>query len=132
MLSGRQDLNLRPLGPESAPVAFAPTYAHQHQVLNRPDSFGSFSSPFRTGSQPNHPFSEILSPFCPLTSAQLKRAKKGLLSMTAVANLLGVCRATAYRLVESGSLPHVRIRNAIRVDARDLQRWMEASKTKGA
>jgi excisionase family DNA binding protein len=52
--------------------------------------------------------------------------------MTKVAQVLGVCRATAYRLVESGELPHVRVANAIRVDPRDVERWLWDKKTKGA
>ena len=45
--------------------------------------------------------------------------------MEAVAEVLGVSRATAYRLVDSGELPHYRVANAIRVDPDDLQVWME-------
>jgi excisionase family DNA binding protein len=38
-----------------------------------------------------------------------------------VAEQLGVCAATVYRLCESGELPHVRIVNSIRVRPTDLE-----------
>ncbi|MBI5069071.1 MAG: helix-turn-helix domain-containing protein [Deltaproteobacteria bacterium] len=38
-----------------------------------------------------------------------------LLSVRAVAELLGVSTATVYRLCEEGRLPHLRVGNAIRV-----------------
>jgi excisionase family DNA binding protein len=38
-----------------------------------------------------------------------------------VAEQLGVCAGTVYRLCESGALPHVRIVNSIRVRPADLE-----------
>jgi excisionase family DNA binding protein len=38
-----------------------------------------------------------------------------------VAERLGVCAATVYRLCEGGELPHVRIVNSIRVRPEDLK-----------
>jgi excisionase family DNA binding protein len=38
-----------------------------------------------------------------------------------VAEYLGVCAATVYRLCEDGELAHVRITNAIRVRPADLE-----------
>ena len=43
-----------------------------------------------------------------------------LLRVAEVAEHLGVCNATVYRLCESGELPHVRIVNSIRVRPSDL------------
>ena len=48
-----------------------------------------------------------------------------LLSVRQVAELLGVSRASVYKLVERGELAHVRISNAIRVRPVDLERWLE-------
>jgi excisionase family DNA binding protein len=43
-----------------------------------------------------------------------------LLRVRGVAEQLGVCNATVYRLVESDELPHVRIVNSIRIRPADL------------
>ena len=43
-----------------------------------------------------------------------------LLRVAEVARLLGLCRATIYRLVERGTLPAFRIGNCIRFDAEEL------------
>ena len=42
-----------------------------------------------------------------------------------VAESLGVCSATVYRLCESGELPHVRIVNSIRVRSEDLRAFLD-------
>ncbi len=47
-----------------------------------------------------------------------------LLSVRQAAELLGVSRASVYKLVERGELPCVRISNAIRVRLLDLERWL--------
>jgi len=46
-----------------------------------------------------------------------------------VAEQLGVCAATVYRLCESGALPHVRIVNSIRVRPADLDALLAARVT---
>ena len=51
--------------------------------------------------------------------------KYRLLRVREVAEQLGVCNATVYRLVESGELPHVRIVNSIRIRPDDLERLLE-------
>jgi excisionase family DNA binding protein len=43
-----------------------------------------------------------------------------LLSVRQVAEHLGVCTATVYKLCDRGRLAHVRVMNAVRVDRRDL------------
>jgi excisionase family DNA binding protein len=43
-----------------------------------------------------------------------------MLTVRQVAEILGVCRATVYRLCAEGWLPHVRVLNSIRVRAGDL------------
>jgi excisionase family DNA binding protein len=55
-----------------------------------------------------------------------------LLRVGKVAEHLGVCNATVYRLVERVELPHVRIGNSIRVRPDDLReliaaQWREAT-----
>jgi excisionase family DNA binding protein len=49
------------------------------------------------------------------------RSDRSLLSVRQVAKLLGVCRATVYALCQRGELPHLRIRNAIRVDVQEMK-----------
>jgi excisionase family DNA binding protein len=49
-----------------------------------------------------------------------------LLRVTEVAEHLGVCAATVYRLCEDGELPHVRVINSIRVRPADLEAFVRA------
>ncbi len=51
-----------------------------------------------------------------------------LLTVREVAVKLGVCTAIVYRLVASGELPHVRVSNAIRVTAIDVEEFVARSK----
>ncbi|WP_370642038.1 helix-turn-helix domain-containing protein [Myxococcus sp. AS-1-15] len=50
-----------------------------------------------------------------------------LLTVREVAERMGVCRATVYRLCERGELPHVRISNAVRIEAEALERFIRES-----
>ena len=54
-----------------------------------------------------------------------------LLSVRQAAKLLGVCSATVYRLCEQGRLPHFRVLNAIRIDPRDLKKFLAAARPRG-
>jgi len=47
-----------------------------------------------------------------------------LLRVREVAEQLGVCNATVYRMVEAGELPHVRIVNSIRIRPDDLMAFV--------
>ncbi len=55
------------------------------------------------------------------TGARPPPQAEELLSIADVADRLGVCRATVYRMVWRGELPHVRIGSAIRIRPSDLQ-----------
>jgi excisionase family DNA binding protein len=55
---------------------------------------------------------------------------KNLMTVKAVAERLGVCTATVYKLCERGRLPHVRVVNAIRIAADALDLFI-ASETRG-
>ena len=52
-----------------------------------------------------------------------------LLNVADVAERLGVCAATVYRLCERGELPHIRIVNSIRVRRADLDGFVAGSAT---
>jgi len=51
----------------------------------------------------------------------------GLLTVREVAAALNVSRATVYRLVNEGHLPHARVLNAIRVLAEDVRLFLAAA-----
>ncbi|HJX52853.1 MAG TPA: helix-turn-helix domain-containing protein [Polyangia bacterium] len=54
----------------------------------------------------------------------LQAARVSLLTAKEVAARLRVCTATVYKLCASGALPHVRVLNAVRVAAADLERFI--------
>ena len=56
--------------------------------------------------------------------SEVGRSVRSLLSVRQVAKLLGVCPATVYRLCEQRKLPHFRVLNAIRIDPRDLKKFL--------
>ena len=58
------------------------------------------------------------------TSATPLALVQALLTVKEVAARLGVCRATAYRLIEQGGIPHIRVSNAIRVRPADLDAYI--------
>jgi len=59
------------------------------------------------------------------------RSARSLLSVRQVAKLLGVCPATVYALCEQRKLPHFRVLNAIRIDARDLKKFLARTRRRG-
>jgi excisionase family DNA binding protein len=61
----------------------------------------------------------------------LRGGRDGLLSVRDVAEELGVCTATVYRLCADGQLAHVRILNAVRVTPRDLADFIDRQRHGG-
>lgn len=59
------------------------------------------------------------------------RAGGTLLSVRRAAVRLGIGRGTTYRLIREGVLPAVRVGGSIRVDPRELDRWLEEHRTTG-
>jgi len=59
----------------------------------------------------------------------LHGGRERLLRVPDVAERLGVCAATVYRLCERGELPHIRIVNSIRVRGADLEAFAGAHAT---
>jgi hypothetical protein len=59
-LSGRQDSNLRPLGPEPVPVGLAPTHTHKHQPLKLLKILGFRRRRFPPVQRRQHGFRRLL------------------------------------------------------------------------
>ncbi len=54
-----------------------------------------------------------------------------LLRVADVAEQLGVCNATVYRLCEIGELPHLRVVNSIRIRIKDLAEYVAGGPRSG-
>lgn len=50
------------------------------------------------------------------------------LKVPEVAEVLRIARGRAYELVASGELPAVRIGRSVRVNRRELERWLESQR----
>ena len=120
--SGRQDLNLRPLGPEgSAPFAdgLAATRRGPDSVDN--SEAASESAPDRV--VPNGPIRP--ESWAPVGRADLVLGVDRMLTVKEVAARLHVCRATVYAMVERGELPRIRVGSAVRFDPAVLAAALE-------
>jgi excisionase family DNA binding protein len=115
--SGRQDSNLRPLGPEAAsplvdglgPSGTGPDLLDNSEVgSDSPPDGVARNGPDRTES------------WAPVGRVAPLLGVERLLTVRQVAALLGVCRATVYAMVESGVLPHLRLGSLIRFRPEDL------------
>ena len=111
--SGRQDLNLRPLGPEGRsaathPFSPAPPAPLASQALATSGE-GTALDPHRLAG-----FPPIVTP---LTAPVRRRFElpEELLTVAEVAPLLRVCKATVYRMVKDGSLQAVHVLNGVRI-----------------
>jgi excisionase family DNA binding protein len=83
----------------------------------------------RTVAPVRSPFVTRLLPDPAATAARpsvLAGGKDRLLSVRAAAEQLGLCTATVYGLCAEGTLPHVRILNAIRIVPEDLAAFVNA------
>ncbi len=87
-------------GPSSASQPLAIARFARSRSSTRLSHFASFSSPFGT---------PVVRPDGPVSARYL--------SVREYARVLGVSRATVYRAVASGDIPHVRVSNAIRIVA---------------
>lgn len=52
-----------------------------------------------------------------------------LLKAVEVAKILNISRSLAYRLLQEGQIPVIRINQAVRVHPRDLQQYIEENRT---
>ena len=158
-MSGREDLNLRPFGPETgeAPSQDDATGTNAADSLHTDTSPQSSDSQLSTGVTKS--FGTHLVPGSAATRAHggAQAATEGqgaqpaakarqrpnvaptpadlqvlwggrdrLLKVAEVAEHLGVCNATVYRLCDGGELPHVWIVNSIRIRPRDLEEFIAA------
>jgi excisionase family DNA binding protein len=54
---------------------------------------------------------------------------ESLLKASDVARILNISRALAYRLLQKGDIPVVRINHAVRVKPKDLETYIESNRT---
>src|SRR5258708_5260252 len=109
--SGRQDLNLRPLGPESdsecsAGLASGGTEAQALDIIGSVERANPSDGIGATPDQRR---------FVPAVSPRNAELPEHLLTVREVAEHLGVCAATVYKLCATGELLHLRISNAVRI-----------------
>jgi excisionase family DNA binding protein len=64
----------------------------------------------------------------PATDDEVAKSVGKLLTVRQVANVLGVCPSTVYRLCERGELAHYRVRHAIRVDITEVKAMLQRSR----
>jgi excisionase family DNA binding protein len=110
-VSGRQDSNLRPLGPEGSPPG-SDTVGSGPLAADVPDIIGGGSGERSDTDRRNRP-----APGGSVTfQAQQTVSTSRLLTVREVADRLRISRATVYRLVATGQLAAVRVSSgAIRV-----------------
>jgi len=121
--SGRQDLNLRPLGPEpdegdSLRVARSRSRSQGLEVAAVHHGAAAVEASGATpgGAGLVASLSHRKRPRTALTDPLPEQ----LLNVREVALALGVCRATVYRLCQEGKLSHVRVGDSIRFHAVNL------------
>ena len=112
-------MNLRPPGPEG-PIADPHGVAPGHLPSYPVDKTGVDGD---AGSHTVVPLPHVETPFGALV---VHDAVCRLLTVREVATRLRVSRATVYRLVQTGSLPTLRVSNSIRVPETVLAAWRAA------
>src|SRR4030095_2003697 len=119
VVSGRQDSNLRPLGPAAGPGASSASTDVQVLVTTQgvEGGPGQTACPGRSGTLGRVP--PVSPTFRHGLGAHTKR--EPLLTCKALAARLRVSRATVYALCDRGELPHRRVSNAIRLRVEDLE-----------
>jgi len=118
--SGRQDLNLRPLGPESdseCSAGLAPG-GTEAQALDIIGSVERANPSDGIGATPDQ------RRYVPPVSPRHAELPEHLLTVREVAEHLGVCAATVYKLCATGELLHLRISNAVRIAPADLAEYI--------
>jgi excisionase family DNA binding protein len=116
--SGRQDLNLRPLGPEDPqgdPHGVAPGGTAWHPLDNTGAAGGDDSHTLAPNPQDGTLFGALV----------VQGSRDALMTVREVAARLRVSRATVYRLVHSGALQSVRVSNAVRIPAAAIGRTVD-------
>ena len=124
--SGRQDLNLRPLGPEISGVG-------SHVIIRVPLSTQAAGIPGSGVEASSHLVSgnEPISNASFTFHAQNSELNCAYLTVREVAERLRVCRATAYRMIDRGQLQALRVSSgAIRVIA-DASRGLQTRPASG-
>ncbi|MDP2270519.1 MAG: tyrosine-type recombinase/integrase [Archangium sp.] len=108
--SGRQDLNLRPLGPEGRSAV-------THPFSSAPLASQALATSGKGASIDPHRLVGFPPLISPLTAPVRRRFElpEELLTVAEVAPLLRVCKATVYRMVKDGSLPAVHVLNGVRI-----------------
>jgi excisionase family DNA binding protein len=107
--SGRQDLNLRPLGPECG----KPVFAEGGIPMQRSATIQELGpADLQASAENGAAFRNFAAP--------LLQEFGQVLSVRQVATVLRLSRASIYKLCASGELAHVRILNAIRIPSWEL------------
>ena len=122
-VSGRQDSNLRPLGPEAGSLPSTASSGVQ-PLATIQVSEGAPDNGVRSGRSGTL---GRVTPVVPNSRRGLRVAGPGpeaLLTVRETARRLRVSTATVYLLCEQGELPHLRVSNAIRVRREDLEAFI--------
>ncbi len=126
--SGRQDLNLRPLGPEPAPEAVL-AMAGDGTSLQGLDATGVVESASVEDLPPNTPDGAGGEPFQRQVAADLRRTEREFLRpedltpVTAAAQFLGVSVATVHNAINAGKLRYHLFGTARRIRPEDLHAY---------
>lgn len=125
--SRRQDLNLRPLDPEPVKgdaLRLAPPCT-QLQALQIPQNLMACAAQKAAGAKPSD--AGLVATLSPRPRPRLRAVDalpEQLWNVRIVADALGMCRASVYRLCRQGVLVHVRIGDAIRFRRPDVESFM--------